>query len=353
MTAVAGPDAFCLRSPVPGARTPEAAVVSELSVRAGERVPFVLTWFPSHRPLPDPVDEDQALDATQEFWTEWTGSCTHHGVYRDEVVKSLAVLKALTYAPTGGIVAAPTTSLPEQIGGERNWDYRFCWLRDATLTLLTMLDSGYQEEATVWRQWLLRAVAGDPADVQIMYGIAGERRLDERVIEWLPGFLGSRPVRVGNAASTQLQLDVFGEVVDALYETELCGAPADDAAWALVTRLLAWLETGWRQKDAGIWEVRGELRHFTHSKVIAWVAFDRGVRFCTEFGHEGPVEKWAAIRDEIHADVLARGFSERKQAFTQAFDGEELDCGGAGDPARRLPAGNRPTGCLDGRRAPP
>jgi GH15 family glucan-1,4-alpha-glucosidase len=322
--AVAGPDAFCLRSPVE-AHIGAATISSEFTVAKRERIPFVLTWFPSHRPIPHELDAGEALEGTEEFWREWAGLCAHHGVYRDEVLRSLVVLKALTYHPTGGIVAAPTTSLPELVGGVRNWDYRFCWLRDATQTLLAMIDSGYKEEAAVWRQWLLRAVAGDPADVQIMYGLAGERRLDERRLEWLPGFEDSKPVRVGNAASTQLQLDVYGEVIDALYETELNGAPADDAAWALIRTLLDWLETGWRRRDAGIWEVRGTPRHFTHSKVMAWVAFDRAVRFHEEFGHNGPVERWRGIRDEIHAEVLSRGFSKRKQAFTQTFGSDELD----------------------------
>ncbi len=323
--AIAGPDAVSLRATVPLKRTDGTSIAADFTVSEGDRVSFTLAWFPSHEPLPEELDPWEALAETEDYWREWAGLCTHHGIYRDEVLRSLVVLKALTYAPTGGIAAAATTSLPELIGGSRNWDYRFCWLRDATQTLLAMLDSGYQEEATVWRQWLLRAVAGDPDDVQIMYGLAGERRLDERELEWLPGFEGSRPVRVGNAASTQLQLDTYGELIDALYETEIAGAPADEAVWGLVTRLLAWLETGWRQKDAGIWEVRGELRHFTHSKVMAWVAFDRGVRLCEECGHSGRVEHWRAIRDEIRAEVLAHGFSERKQAFTQAFGSEELD----------------------------
>jgi GH15 family glucan-1,4-alpha-glucosidase len=324
-TAIAGPDAVCLRAGAPLRRTDGTAIVSEFTVRRGERVPLALTWFPSHSPMPDVLDVDEALADTEAYWAEWTSLCTHHGIYRDEVGRSLIVLKALTYAPTGGIVAAPTTSLPEAIGGNRNWDYRFCWLRDATLTLLTMLDSGYRDEATTWRHWLLRAVAGNAGDVQIVYGLGGERRLDERELDWLPGFEGSLPVRVGNAAAGQLQLDAYGEVLDALYETQLYGAPADPYVWALVTRLLAWLETGWREKDAGIWEVRGRPRHFTHSKVMAWVAFDRGVRLCEEFGHDGPVERWRAIRDEIHAEVMAKGFSKRKQAFTQAFGSEELD----------------------------
>ena len=235
------------------------------------------------------------------------------------------MLKALTYAPTGGIVAAPTTSLPEHVGGVRNWDYRFCWLRDATLTLLAMLRSGYRDEAIMWRDWLLRAVAGDPADVQIMYGLAGERRLDEYELDWLPGYEGSQPVRVGNAASTQLQLDVYGEVLDALYQARANGAPPNDAAWSLVRKLLEWLVDGWRLEDAGIWEVRGPNRHFTHSKLMAWVAFDRAIRFHEDFGREGPVDRWRTLRDEIHAEVLQRAWSEEKQAFTQSYDSTDLD----------------------------
>src|SRR6184192_2745274 len=230
--------------------------VGELTVSDGDRVPFALTWFPSSQPLPDEIDPEQALEDTVEFWTEWIDRCGYEGDWHDAVHRSLMVLKALTYAPTGGIVAAPTTSLPEHIGGVRNWDYRFCWLRDATLTLIAMLNAGYREEAEAWRNWLLRAVAGDPADLQIMYGLAGERRLDEREIEWLPGYEGSRPVRVGNAASEQLQLDVYGEVVDALYQARAHGVPADDHVWSLTRKLLTWLEDGWHKEDSGIWEVR-------------------------------------------------------------------------------------------------
>jgi GH15 family glucan-1,4-alpha-glucosidase len=223
------------------------------------------------------------------------------------------------------MVAAPTTSLPELIGGPRNWDYRFCWLRDATLALAAMMRSGYSEEASAWRQWLLRAVAGDPADVQIMYGIAGERRLDERELPWLPGYEQSQPVRVGNAASSQLQLDVYGEVLDAFYQARLHGAPADSNVSSLTRKLLDWLEEGWRQPDAGIWEVRGPKRHFTHSKVMAWVAFDRAIRICDEFGEEGPVEHWRAVRDEIHAEVLDRSWNEELQSFAQSYDSAALD----------------------------
>ncbi len=298
--AIAGPDALCFRTPVE-VRGENLTTVSEFTVEAGERVPFVLTWFPSHEAAPDEIDPEHALADTESFWHDWAGGCTHAGPYHDAIHSSLRLLKALTYGPTGGIVAAPTTSLPERIGGVRNWDYRFCWLRDATLTLLAMLQAGYRDEAVAWRGWLLRAVAGDPADVQIMYGLAGERRLDEREVGWLPGYEGSRPVRIGNAACNQLQLDVYGEVLDALYQARAHGAPADDTIWRLSRSLLSWLEEGWRREDAGIWEVRGPLRHFTHSKVMAWVAFDRAVRSHEEFGRDGPVDRWRALRDEIHA----------------------------------------------------
>jgi GH15 family glucan-1,4-alpha-glucosidase len=322
--AVAGPDALCYRTPVE-VHGENMRTVSEFTLEPGDRVPFVLTWYPSHEELPEEIDAEESLEDTKTYWHEWANQCVHYGPYHDEIHQSLLLLKALTYAPTGGIVAAPTTSLPEWIGGVRNWDYRFCWLRDATLTLLAMLQAGYNDEAAAWREWLLRAVAGDPADVQIMYGLGGERRLDERTLEWLPGYEDSSPVRVGNAASTQLQLDVYGEVLDALYQARVHGVPADDNIWSLATGLLGWLEDGWRRKDAGIWEVRGPNRHFTHSKVMAWVAFDRGVRAHDEFGREGPTERWRALRDEIKAEVLTRGWSEEKQSFTQHYDSDALD----------------------------
>ncbi len=322
--AVAGPDALCFRTPVE-VRGEDMSTVSEFTLEPGQRVPFVLTWFPSQEQPPDGVDAEEALADTEAFWLGWANACAHQGDYHEEIHQSLLVLKALTYAPTGGTVAAPTTSLPEWIGGVRNWDYRFCWLRDASLTLLAMLNAGYRDEAQAWREWLLRAVAGDPADVQIMYGIAGERRLDERELEWLPGFGGSRPVRVGNAASTQLQLDVYGELLDSAYQTLTHGIEPSEFGWALLRKLLAWLEDGWREKDSGIWEVRGPARHFTHSKVMSWVAFDRAVRLHDELGQEGPVERWQALRDEIHAQVLANGWSERKQAFAQSYGADELD----------------------------
>jgi GH15 family glucan-1,4-alpha-glucosidase len=322
--AVAGPDALCFRTPVE-LRGEDMRTVAEFTVRDGERVPFVLTWFPSHDELPAKVDAEQALRDTEDFWMQWAAECEHEGPYHEEIHQSLLVLKALTYQPTGGIVAAPTSSLPEWVGSERNWDYRFCWLRDATLTLLAMMNFGYRHEAEQWRDWLLRAVAGAPEDVQIMYGIGGERRLDERELEWLSGYEDSRPVRVGNAASEQLQLDIYGEVIDAMYQTRAHGAPPDEHSWAITRKLLGWLETGWHTKDSGIWEVRGPSRHFTHSKVMAWVAFDRAVRFVEELGGRGPVDKWRRLRDQVRAEVLEKAWSDEKQSFAQSYGSNELD----------------------------
>jgi GH15 family glucan-1,4-alpha-glucosidase len=323
--ATAGPDALSFRTPVE-VRGENLTSVSEFTIGPGERVPFVLTWFPSHEPPPEPVDAEAALADTESYWREWAASRGPDGEeYYEAIQQSLLVLKALTYEPTGGIVAAPTTSLPEEIGGVRNWDYRYVWLRDASLTLVAMLSAGYRAEATSWREWLLRAIAGDPAQIQIMYGVAGERWLPEREIPWLPGFLDSRPVRIGNAASQQFQLDVYGEVLDAAYQTIARGVEGSQFGWALIRRLLERLEDCWREKDAGIWEVRGPPRHFTHSKVMAWVAFDRGVRMCVQFGREGHVERWSELRDEIKAQVLRRGWNERKQAFTQSYGSDALD----------------------------
>ncbi len=322
--AVAGPDALSFRSPIEG-RGEGMTTVSEFTVEPGERIPFVLTWFPSHEDPPEAVDPEQALEDTEEHWLDWAGKCGHTGDYHEEIHQSLLVLKALTYAPTGGIVAAPTTSLPELLGGVRNWDYRFCWLRDAALTLLAMLNAGYSDEAEAWRAWLLRAVAGNPADLQIMYGLAGERRLNELELEWLAGYEDSQPVRIGNAACTQLQLDVYGDVLNAAYQTLVGGVTPDDNAWSIMRQLLRWLEESWRQPDNGIWEVRGPLRHFTHSKVMAWVAFDRAIRLHEEFGRDGAVGRWRALREEIHAEVLARAWNPEKQAFTQSYDSDRLD----------------------------
>ena len=322
--AVAGPDALCLRTPTE-TRGENMRTISDFAVRDGERVPFVLTWYPSNQFPPDPVDPEQALRDTIEYWEEWARSCTYRGEWREAVYHSLMVVKALTYAPTGGIVAAPTTSIPEQLGGVRNWDYRYCWLRDATLSLLAFLNGGYLEEAGAWRTWLLRAAAGDPADLQIMYGVAGERRLTELELPWLPGYDGSKPVRIGNAATEQLQLDVYGEVMDALHQGRVHELEVSKEAWALQRRLLGHLEHAWKEPDDGIWEVRGGRRHFTHSKVMAWVAFDRGVQAVERFGRTGPVDRWRAVRAQIHDEVLRRGYDAELESFVGYYGAKRLD----------------------------
>jgi GH15 family glucan-1,4-alpha-glucosidase len=324
--AVAGPNGLCFRTPA-RTRGENMRTLSEFRVDEGERVPFVLTWYPSHEDVPHAIDPEVALAETESFWREW------HAVrdvefpedWRPVVNRSLTVLKALTYAPTGGIVAAPTTSLPERVGGVRNWDYRYCWLRDATLTLLALLGAGHADEAKEWRNWLLRAVAGDPADLQIMYGVAGERRLTELELPWLPGYEESAPVRIGNAASEQLQIDVYGEVMDALYQARVHGLEDERHAWSLQQVLLDYLEGAWARPDEGIWEIRGRPRHFVHSKVMAWVAFDRGVRMVETQGLEGPVDRWRAVRDEIHREVLERGYDEEFGSFTQSYGSKEID----------------------------
>ncbi|HUH15975.1 MAG TPA: glycoside hydrolase family 15 protein [Gaiellaceae bacterium] len=322
--AVAGPDALALHTPV-AVRGEDLRTRAAFTVTAGERVPFVLTWYPSHEQVPPRIDPERSLEETCGFWREWVGTCTHAGRWHDAVTRSLMVLKAMTYAPTGGIVAAPTTSLPEQIGGVRNWDYRYCWLRDATFALDALLESGYTAEAHAWREWLLRAVAGDPDDLQIMYGPAGERRLPEFEVPWLSGYEGSRPVRVGNGASTQFQLDVYGEVLDVLHQVRRRKIEPDDQSWAIQRVMLANLERRWREPDEGIWEVRGPRRHFTHSKVMAWVAMDRGVMAVEEYGRDGPAERWRSVRDEIHAEVLERGWDDELGSFVQAYDTKRVD----------------------------
>ena len=322
--AIAGPDALSLRTPVP-MRGENLRTVAEFTVEAGQREPFVLTWYPSHRELPPAIDAEQSLGDTCTFWREWLDNCTYSGRWEAPVAQSLMVLKALTYQPTGGIVAAPTTSLPEQLGGVRNWDYRYCWLRDATFALDALLESGFEDEASAWRSWLLRAVAGDPDDLQIMYGPAGERRLPERELPWLHGYEGSKPVRVGNGASNQFQLDVYGEVMDVLHQARRRNIAPDDESWALQRVLLASLEQRWQEPDEGIWEVRGPRRHFTHSKVMAWVAFDRAVKAVEDFGRNGEVDRWRRVRDEIHAEVLERGYDDELGSFVQSYDSKRLD----------------------------
>ncbi|MBA2643191.1 MAG: glycoside hydrolase family 15 protein [Actinobacteria bacterium] len=322
--AVAGPDAVSVRTPIE-LEGRNLRTHAEFTVHEGDRVPFVLTWTPSNEPLPEAIDAEQALIDTVDYWEEWIGRCTATGRWKEPVRRSLLTLKALTYAPTGGIVAAPTTSLPEALGGVRNWDYRYCWLRDATLTLLAFLRAGYIEEARAWRDWLLRAIAGSPEDIQIMYGVAGERRLTELELPWLAGYEGSQPVRIGNDAAHQLQLDVYGEIVDALHTARESGLEASDPAWALTKKVFDWLESGWRELDQGIWEVRGPPRHFTHSKVMAWVAFDRAVKAVEKLGREGPLDRWRATRDAIHEDVLGNGYNTELGAFVQSYGSDRLD----------------------------
>jgi GH15 family glucan-1,4-alpha-glucosidase len=299
--------------------------VASFTVSEGQRVPFVLRWFRSFESRQDPVNPEHALGTTVAFWEDWSSRCSYHGSWRDAVLRSVLTLKALTYAPTGGIVAAPTTSLPEWIGGVRNWDYRYCWLRDATLTLLALIRAGYVDEAGEWRDWLLRAIAGSPDDLQIMYGVAGERRLTEIELSWLSGYQGSQPVRIGNGASNQLQLDVYGEVVDALYQARRQGLAPSDDAWRLTRKLFDWLESGWREPDEGIWEVRGPRRHFTHSKVMAWVAFDRAVKYVERLGRDGPLDRWKALRDEIRDEILSKGYDAERGSFVQFYGSDRLD----------------------------
>jgi GH15 family glucan-1,4-alpha-glucosidase len=324
LAAVAGPDAVWLASDVPH-HGRDFASYAQFHLEAGQQRSFVLTWNPSHVHRPSPVDPHVALTETELFWQTWADRCTYHGPYRSAVVRSLLTLKALTYAPTGGIVAAATTSLPEEIGGVRNWDYRYCWLRDATFTLQALVKTGYIDEACDWREWLLRAIAGSPDRLQILYGVAGERHAPERELDWLPGYEGSSPVRTGNGAVGQRQLDVYGEVMDTLWMARAHGLDPDESAWHMQRRLMEWLEGGWKEPDEGLWEVRGPRRHFTHSKNLAWVAADRAVRTVEQMGMEGPVGRYRALRDEIHADVCAKGYDSDRQTFTQSYGSRALD----------------------------
>ena len=324
LLAIAGPDMIVLRTPIE-TRGEDMTTVAEFEVNAGETIPFVLTYGPSHLDPPAPIDHEIALKDTEEFWEEWCSRCTYEGEHRALVLRSLITLKALTFAPTGGIVAAPTTSLPEKLGGARNWDYRFCWLRDATFTLLALMNSGYTEEALAWHNWLLRVAGGAPNHMQIMYGIWGHRRLLEWEAPWLPGYEGAQPVRVGNAAHAQLQLDVYGELIDAFHQARMTELKFDDGTWSLECTVLEHLAKVWDRPDHGIWERRGEPRHYVFSKVMSWVAFDRGIKSAEKFGFEAPLEKWRELRDVIHRDVCAKGFDVELNAFVESYGSKMFD----------------------------
>jgi len=324
LVAVGGPDALLLRTPVE-LRGEDFRHVGEFTVSEGQSVPFTLTWFPSHLPQPVVEDPEEEIRATERWWLEWSGRCKYDGKWREAVLRSLITLKALTYAPTGGIVAAPTTSLPERLGGVRNWDYRYCWLRDSTFALYALMIGGYVEEARAWREWLLRAVAGKPSQVSILYGVRGERRLPELEIDWLTGYEGAAPVRIGNAACNQFQLDVFGEVMDSLHFARRVGLDPDENTWHLQTALTEFVRSAWQLPDEGIWEVRGPRRHFTHSKVMAWVALDRAVKAVERFGLEGPAGRWREVREQIHAEVCAKGFDSAIDSFVQYYGSKEVD----------------------------
>jgi len=325
LMAIAGQDMTVLRTPVE-TRGEDLTTVSDFEVKEGETVPFVLTYGPSHLAPPAPIDAELALQETEKFWEDWCGHCTRDGDYQDLVLRSLITLKALTFAPTGGIVAAPTTSLPEKLGGSRNWDYRFCWLRDATFTLLALMNSGYTQEALAWHNWLLRAAAGSPANMQIMYGIWGQRRLLEWEAGWLDGYEGAQPVRVGNAAHAQLQLDVYGELIDAFHQSRMARLKLDDeTTWALECAVLNHLAEVWDRPDHGIWERRGQPKHYVFSKVMTWVAFDRGIKSAETFGFKAPLLHWRALREAIHRDVCNRGFDAEENSFVESYGSKMLD----------------------------
>jgi GH15 family glucan-1,4-alpha-glucosidase len=326
LEALAGPDALSLRTPVK-TRGKDLTTIAEFTVKRGERVPFVLTWFASHKEAPREVNPEHALRDTEKFWNDWAKRCHRETPWNDAVVRSLVTLKGLTYAPTGGLVAAATTSLPEEIGGVRNWDYRYCWLRDATFTLLALMEAGYVDEAKAWREWLLRAIAGSADQMQIMYGVRGERRLPEFELPWLNGYENSKPVRVGNAASTQFQLDVYGEVLDAMFHAHNAGITNRESDWRVQVQLMGFLESNWEKPDEGIWEVRGGRKHFTHSKIMAWVAFDRAIKLIEDCNcaAEKNLAHWKKIRDQIHAEVCERGYNREKKSFTQFYGSDALD----------------------------
>jgi len=326
LEAIAGPDGLILRTPVE-TRGKDLTTLADFSVKKGERVPFVLTWFASHEEPPRAINPEHALRDTETFWSQWAGRFHYKGPWREAIMRSLITLKGLTYAPTGGLVAALTTSLPEEIGGVRNWDYRYCWLRDATFTLVTLMRVGYRDEANSWRQWLLRAIAGSASQMQIMYGVHGERRLDEREIPWLSGYENSKPVRIGNAASNQFQLDVFGEVLLAMQQSHELGLETDESDWRLQVQLMRFLEAHWHEPDEGIWEVRGGRKHFTHSKMMAWLAFDRAIKLAEACQHSGKdyIPRWKKTRDYIHREVCERGYNKDKNAFTQSYGSDAID----------------------------
>jgi GH15 family glucan-1,4-alpha-glucosidase len=324
LLAICGQDMTVLRTPVE-TRGEDMTTVADFEVSEGQTMPFVLTYGPSHLPLPEPINPAQALQDTEDFWAGWCSRCTYQGQHQELVMRSLITLKALTYGPTGGIVAAPTASLPEKLAGTRNWDYRFCWLRDATFTLLALMNSGYTEEASDWHSWLLRAVAGVPANMQIMYGIMGQRRLLEWEAGWLPGYEGARPVRIGNAAHAQLQLDVYGELIDAFHQSRMAELKLDDGTWALECAVLEHLAKVWDQPDHGIWERRGEGRHYVFSKVMTWVAFDRGIKSAEKFGFDAPLDRWRMLRDTICRDICEKGFDASQNAFVESYGSQLLD----------------------------
>jgi GH15 family glucan-1,4-alpha-glucosidase len=324
LLAICGQDMTVLRSPVE-TRGENLTTIAEFVVNPGETTPFVLTYGPSHLDVPAPIDPAVALQETKDFWIEWCSHSTYEGEGRDLIMRSLITLKALTYGPTGGIVAAPTTSLPEKIGGARHWDYRFCWLRDATFTLLALMNSGYTEEASAWHNWLLRAVAGAPANMQIMYGIMGQRRLLEWEANWLPGYENSLPVRIGNAAHAQLQLDVYGELIDAFHQARVTELKLDEGSWDLECRVVTHLAEVWDHPDHGIWERRGEARHYVFSKVMTWVAFDRAIKSAERFGFEAPIGEWRTLRDTIHREVCERGFDPGLNSFVESYGSQLLD----------------------------
>jgi GH15 family glucan-1,4-alpha-glucosidase len=324
LLAVGGPDAITVTTPIP-THGEDLTTIAEFVVSEGDRVPFVLTWHPSHLPEPSRIQPEEALESTEKWWRRWSDASSYDGEWEEAVDRSLITLKALTYGPTGGMVAAPTTSLPEELGGHRNWDYRFVWLRDATFTLQALMMAGHRQEALAWRDWLLRAVAGDPEDLQIMYGLAGERRLPELELDWLPGFEASRPVRIGNAAHGQTQIDVYGELMDAIFHARRMGMKPDETVWDLQKLLLERLEGKWTKPDHGLWEVRGAPRHFTHSRLMTWVAFDRAVKCVEQWALEGPTDHWRELRHQVRTEIEERGFDPERNTFTQSYDSSALD----------------------------